>query len=65
MATPTAIEPTQQQRAARISAQLRSVDALERHIRRVVDSLPPLTEAQRTKLAALLRPSAATEARAA
>jgi hypothetical protein len=34
----------------------RRVDALAEHIARVVDALPPLTKAQRDRLAALLRP---------
>lgn len=59
MGTSTVTEPTQQQRAARISAQLRRVDALERHIRRVVDAAPELSEAQRARLAALLEAGAA------
>lgn len=42
----------------------RRVDALAEHIRRTVDALPPLTQAQRARLAALLRPSE-TEGRAA
>lgn len=46
----------------------RRVHALAEHIRRTVDSLPPLTEAQRSRLAALLTPAdrpTRTEARAA
>lgn len=42
----------------------RRVDALANHIARTVDSLPPLTPAQRERLAALLRPTG-TEAQAA
>jgi hypothetical protein len=38
----------------------RRVDALAERIRRVVDTLPPLTDAQREKLAALLRPERAS-----
>lgn len=36
------------------------VDALARHIARVVDTLPPLSPEQREKLAALLRPERGT-----
>ena len=43
--------------AGRISARLREIDGLARHIERVVDAAPPLTEAQRARLAALLRPT--------
>ncbi|MEU8608770.1 hypothetical protein AB0C29_12300 [Actinoplanes sp. NPDC048791] len=32
-------------------------DAYREHIRRVVDEAPPLSEAQRAKLAQLLRPT--------
>lgn len=37
-------------------AELRAL-ALEDHIRKVVDAMPPLTEGQRSRLAALLQPS--------
>jgi hypothetical protein len=40
--------------AAKISARLREVDGLTRHIERVVNAAPPLTETQRARLAALL-----------
>jgi hypothetical protein len=44
----------------RRSAQARKVNTLERRIRELVDSAPPLTEAQRDRLATLLRtPSSA------
>lgn len=53
-------------RAARVSARLREVDGLARHIERVVDAAPPLTESQRARLAALLSPAPTdTEGRAA
>lgn len=41
-------------KAARASARLRQVDGLARHIERVVDAMPPLTDRQRARLAALL-----------
>ncbi len=37
------------------SAQARKVNTLERRIRELVDSAPPLTDAQKTRLGALLR----------
>lgn len=40
----------------------RRVDALADHIRKTVDALPPLTDDQRARLAALLRPSEAAAA---
>lgn len=44
-------------RVALIEARAQEADAaLREHIRRLVDSAPPLTEAQRARLAALLRP---------
>ena len=46
----------------RRSAKARSVEALERHIRRVVDAAPPLTDEQRARLAVLLRPDTGTAA---
>lgn len=45
------------QKADQAAAELK-VDRLEDHIRRTVDSLPPLTADQRARLAELLRPSA-------
>ncbi|HZN74823.1 MAG TPA: hypothetical protein VFC00_24570 [Micromonosporaceae bacterium] len=45
------------QRAGRVSARLREVDGLARHIERVVAAAPPLTDEQRAKLAALLLPA--------
>jgi hypothetical protein len=41
------------------SAQTRRTKALERRIRELVDSAPPLTDEQRDRLALLLRGSAA------
>lgn len=43
----------------RRSAQARRVNSLERRIRELVDSAPPLTDEQRARLALLLRGSAA------
>ncbi len=43
----------------RRAAKARSVHAVERRIRELVDSAPPLTEAQRARLTVLLRPTAA------
>lgn len=40
--------------AAAASAASRRVKALEDHIRRVVDSAPPLSESQRARLATLI-----------
>jgi hypothetical protein len=50
-------------RITKLRAELRT-EMLAAHIRQVVDDLPPLTAAQRARLAALLRPDA-TEAQAA
>lgn len=41
------------------SAKARSVHAVERRIKELVDSAPPLTDEQRDRLAVLLRGSAA------
>jgi hypothetical protein len=43
----------------RRSAKARSVAAVERRIRELVDSAPPLSDEQRARLANLLRASAA------
>lgn len=40
----------------RRSAKARTVNAIERRIRELVDSAPPLTDEQRRKLAVLLQP---------
>lgn len=51
---PAVAEPTPQQRAGRVSARHRQVDAIARRIERLVSEVPPLTEAQRTRLLNLL-----------
>lgn len=57
-------DPAAAERVQELRAQYQVV-SLEEHVRSVVDKLPrALTEDQRTRLAALLRPSE-TEARAA
>jgi hypothetical protein len=40
----------------------RRIESLADHIKRTVDALPPLTEDQRARLAALLRPGTEAEA---
>ena len=47
--------------AAEARRQLNALQ-LERHIRRVVDAAPPLTDAQRERLALLLNPGAGSDA---
>ena len=65
VATSEAARDLARQRWAKPHAVDRRVDALADHIRRTVDALPPLTEAQRARLAVLLRPDHRTEAKAA
>ncbi len=49
-------DPKTDQLAAEFKA-----DRLAEHIRRLVDAAPPLSEAQRSRLALLLRPTGAPE----
>ncbi|MCX6463787.1 MAG: hypothetical protein NTW05_09360 [Pseudonocardiales bacterium] len=42
-----------------------AAEALERHVRKIVDSAPPLTDEQRTKIVRLLAPASSAPADAA
>ncbi len=56
MPSPTAVDDREHYRAMqRRSAKARTVNAVERRIRELVDSAPPLTDEQRDRLALLLR----------
>ncbi len=55
---PRTLDPTRAAELGRQGGQARRVAAVERRIRELVDSAPPLTDAQRDRLALLLRPDA-------
>lgn len=54
----TPLTPERARELAPLAHQSRRVNALERRIRELVDSAPPLTDDQRARLAVLLRPIA-------
>ncbi|SDM01600.1 hypothetical protein SAMN05660642_01340 [Geodermatophilus siccatus] len=54
---PNTLDPERARDLQRRAAKARSVAAVERRIRELVDAAPPLSEEQRTRLALLLRPS--------
>ena len=56
---PTALTSEMASALGKRGAQSKKIAAIERRIKELVDSAPPLTEAQRDRLALLLRPSAA------
>ncbi len=53
---PRTLEPDRASDLGKRSVQVRRIAALERRILELVDSAPPLTDAQRRQLAVLLAP---------
>jgi hypothetical protein len=52
---PTSLSSEQASELGKRGAQSKKIAAVERRIRELVDSSPPLSESQRARLAALLR----------
>ncbi len=53
---PRTLDPTRAAELGRQGGQARRVAAVERRIRELVDSAPPLSESQKARLVALLAP---------